>query len=173
MGTQARLIVDAARLGREGGALRGELSAEALDGAGDEFVAPVGGPAYDLRAQALGSELLVRGRLRQRLRCVCRRCAETFETEVEEPDFTRSFEINEARPFVDLTGEVREAIMLVFPAYPVCAESCRGLCPRCGKNLNAGPCGCRGETDGRWAGLDAPRRSGRAGGGVPHPGAGE
>ena len=42
--------------------------------------------------------------------------------------------------------------MLALPTRPLCAEECRGLCPRCGANLNAGPCGCpAGMTDGRLA----------------------
>ena len=32
--------------------------------------------------------------------------------------------------------------MLALPTRPLCGEECRGLCPRCGANLNAGPCGC-------------------------------
>jgi len=38
--------------------------------------------------------------------------------------------------------ELREAIMLELPTLPLCREDCRGLCPRCGANLNEGPCGC-------------------------------
>ena len=56
---------------------------------------------------------------------------------------------------VDLTEEVREAMILTFPGYPICRESCKGLCPKCGKNLNDGPCGCRAESEDCWAGLDA------------------
>jgi len=28
------------------------------------------------------------------------------------------------------------------PDAPLCRSDCRGLCPRCGADLNAGPCGC-------------------------------
>src|SRR2546422_6619926 len=37
----------------------------------------------------------------------------------------------------------------------VCRDDCRGLCPRCGKDLNAGPCGCPPAEDQRWKGLAA------------------
>ncbi|MBP5322006.1 MAG: DUF177 domain-containing protein [Kiritimatiellae bacterium] len=46
-------------------------------------------------------------------------------------------------------------MILTFPGYPICRESCKGLCPKCGKNLNDGPCGCRAESEDCWAGLDA------------------
>src|SRR2546422_2859983 len=37
---------------------------------------------------------------------------------------------------------VREELLLAVPQWVVCRDDCRGLCPRCGKDLNAGPCGC-------------------------------
>lgn len=38
--------------------------------------------------------------------------------------------------------ELREAIMLELPTLPLCSEDCKGLCPRCGTNLNKGECDC-------------------------------
>jgi uncharacterized protein len=43
---------------------------------------------------------------------------------------------------IDLTPLVHEQIILALPTRPLCGEACRGLCPRCGANLNAAPCGC-------------------------------
>jgi uncharacterized protein len=43
---------------------------------------------------------------------------------------------------IDLTPLVHEQAILALPTRPLCGEGCRGLCPRCGANLNAGPCGC-------------------------------
>ncbi len=51
---------------------------------------------------------------------------------------------------LDLTGAVREELLLAVPQYVECRADCRGLCPRCGADLNAGPCGCRPEVDPRW-----------------------
>jgi uncharacterized protein len=150
------LIVDVARLEKGGETYRGETSPEAVELEPSELLAPAGGIAYDLFVQALGTELLVRGRLRLRLRCVCSRCADTFETEAADPEFVRSFEISEATEFLDLTEEVREAIILALPGYPVCGEACKGLCMTCGANLNRTTCSChRTGRDSRWAALDA------------------
>jgi uncharacterized protein len=56
---------------------------------------------------------------------------------------------------IDLDPAVREQILLSIPGYPVCRESCKGLCPVCGANLNDGDCGCDRRTpDPRWAGLE-------------------
>lgn len=37
---------------------------------------------------------------------------------------------------------VREQLLLQVPMRVLCREGCAGLCPRCRKNLNEGPCGC-------------------------------
>ena len=55
---------------------------------------------------------------------------------------------------IDLEDVLREQILLALPAKIVCRESCRGLCPRCGKNLNVESCACEeGPPDPRWAAL--------------------
>jgi len=54
---------------------------------------------------------------------------------------------------LDLGAAAREELLLAVPQYVVCREDCRGLCPRCGADLNAGPCGCTREPDPRWAAL--------------------
>jgi uncharacterized protein len=42
---------------------------------------------------------------------------------------------------------VREQLLLQVPMRVLCREDCAGLCPRCRKNLNLGPCGCPATTD--------------------------
>jgi uncharacterized protein len=55
---------------------------------------------------------------------------------------------------IDLTPAVREQILLYLPAPPLCRDECLGLCPKCGKDLNEGACGCdRSAIDPRWAAL--------------------
>ena len=43
---------------------------------------------------------------------------------------------------VDLSEILREQLELHEPMKHLCREECLGLCQRCGKNLNDGPCGC-------------------------------
>ena len=55
---------------------------------------------------------------------------------------------------IDLKPALREQILLSIPPSPVCSDDCKGLCPRCGKDLNEGECGCdRTVMDPRWAAL--------------------
>jgi uncharacterized protein len=46
---------------------------------------------------------------------------------------------------LELAPMLREQLILVSPMHPLCTEDCRGLCVRCGKDLNEGPCGCAEE----------------------------
>ncbi len=43
--------------------------------------------------------------------------------------------------------------ILAWGGKHLCSEDCRGLCPKCGKDLNEGPCGCGKELDPRFAAL--------------------
>jgi uncharacterized protein len=55
---------------------------------------------------------------------------------------------------IDVDSEIAEQVMLEVPYKPLCSESCRGLCPQCGADLNAGDCGCdRGEINLKMAAL--------------------
>jgi len=59
---------------------------------------------------------------------------------------------------VDLEPLAREALTLDLPLAPLCAADCRGLCPTCGADLNAGDCDCPpAPADPRWAALDVLR----------------
>ncbi len=54
----------------------------------------------------------------------------------------------------DLAEVVREQILLAKPMKHLCRDDCKGLCQKCGQNLNKGICGCKEEsTDPRWATL--------------------
>jgi uncharacterized protein len=47
-----------------------------------------------------------------------------------------------------LSEEVRQALTLEIPPWSLCSESCQGLCPHCGENLNTTNCGCHIPKDG-------------------------
>lgn len=55
---------------------------------------------------------------------------------------------------IDISGPVREALILALPFKPLCRDDCRGLCPICGNNRNEQDCECSVENiDSRWDGL--------------------
>ena len=43
---------------------------------------------------------------------------------------------------IDLLDMVTDSLILSLPVKVNCTESCKGLCPHCGKNLNKGLCSC-------------------------------
>ncbi len=43
---------------------------------------------------------------------------------------------------VDVAGRVREDLILALPIKVLCSSDCRGLCPKCGQDLNLGECDC-------------------------------
>ncbi len=59
--------------------------------------------------------------------------------------------VNELR--FDLDPLITEDIFLDLPAKFLCDEECKGVCPKCGKDLNTGSCGCEKEIDPRLAAL--------------------
>jgi uncharacterized protein len=59
--------------------------------------------------------------------------------------------ISPAQSVIDIVEDVRQTILLSVPLKLLCGESCKGLCPVCGKNRNLEPCNCRDEVpDSRW-----------------------
>jgi uncharacterized protein len=62
---------------------------------------------------------------------------EEVELEAEELEIS-SYEGD----FIDLAPIIYEQIILQIPIKPLCSEDCKGLCPRCGTNLNVASCNC-------------------------------
>lgn len=57
---------------------------------------------------------------------------------------------------LDIDDYVRSAVILELPSRFLCREDCKGLCPKCGVDLNAATCSCGdNEPDPRWDALKA------------------
>ena len=44
--------------------------------------------------------------------------------------------------FLDMDEQLLEQLEMEFPLRFLCKDDCKGLCQRCGKNLNEGACSC-------------------------------
>ncbi len=107
--------------------------------------------------------LHLEGLLTAEMTCICDRCGAEFdsvkETELdailveeesaEHPEFF-VLDGNE----VDLDEVLSTCLILDMETKFLCREDCKGLCQKCGKNLNLGPCACRNEIDPRFAVLE-------------------
>ncbi len=127
----------------------------------------IAGPSQvkaEVRVAKHGRELLIRGRLRGTLTLACCRCLTPYVAPIEtdfdlllapgpEPLKAGEEELTAAEldqdfyagDTLDLEPILREQIVLQLPVKPLCAEACRGLCARCGANLNTEPCTCAKE----------------------------
>ena len=130
--------------------------------------------AVEGRATRKGEQVRLRGTIRTEVELLCDRCAAPrsaplaveFDTsfipqeveavkaenvELQAEDLILSAYEGDA---VDLDELVREQILLGLPLRHLCREDCKGLCHRCGTDLNAGSCSCeQGEFDPRWSAL--------------------
>jgi uncharacterized protein len=68
------------------------------------------------------------------------------------PEDTDAFRID-AQHMLDLEEAVRQFWAAALPMQPLCDPDCRGLCSRCGQDLNVGACSCPPEEDERWSAL--------------------
>lgn len=95
------------------------------------------------------------------LECVCARCLKEFDKHIRL--HTEAIIVEEAQDednpdiffldgdYMDVDEVIVTAFILNMEQRFLCSEDCKGLCDKCGKNLNDGPCGCKAETDPRLA----------------------
>lgn len=103
----------------------------------------------------------VTGTIKGSLRTACHRCLTTFahpldetvdiylmedkgdlseeEIELETEDLDYEFFDGEV---IEIDQLVAEQVFLSLPFKVLCSDDCRGLCPRCGANLNEESCEC-------------------------------
>ena len=109
--------------------------------------------------------LVMTGEVKTRIHGTCDRCAADFDADVEFPidvvlveELTNEDSEDEwvfplEADCADLEDIVRTVFVLNMDSKLLCKPDCKGLCCRCGKNLNEGPCDCGKELDPRFAAL--------------------
>ena len=109
--------------------------------------------------------LMMTGKVSTCIHGICDRCAANFDREVSFPIEVvlvteMANEENEDEWVFPLEGDsadlddiVRSVFVLNLDSMLLCREDCKGLCCRCGRNLNDGPCACQKELDPRFAAL--------------------
>ncbi len=104
--------------------------------------------------------LHMRGTITADMLCVCDRCGQEFESiketavdavlvEEESEDNPDLFVLEGTQ--IDAQAVLATSFILDMETKFLCREDCKGLCPRCGRNLNLGPCSCGKEIDPRFA----------------------
>ncbi len=98
-------------------------------------------------------------------RMICDRCAEEYDRIIksenkmvyllrgtdDEDDSIDIIYLNADADKINIKNDVRDYALLAIPMKKLCTEDCKGLCYRCGKNLNEGACECNAsEVDDKW-----------------------
>lgn len=88
----------------------------------------------------------------------CTKCKTKFKKKIEVPQAERlyffekqkgvqdvmdQFHVDLKNMEIDVSDFLRQEIILHFPMIPVHSNSCKGLCPKCGTNLNKKSCNCK------------------------------
>ncbi|OGD16123.1 MAG: hypothetical protein A2W20_06420 [Candidatus Aminicenantes bacterium RBG_16_66_30] len=152
------MLIDIDRLPKEGLRLSRDFEFLSLDLVEENavFLEP---PHADLTVRLVGDEILVQGVVSARLSFVCSRCLTPFEFPVasrfdivylpEEID-ALSEELTDEKidqmyytgRQLDLRAVVLEQLNLTFPAKPLCAPGCEGICAVCGEIIREAKCSC-------------------------------
>ena len=122
----------------------------------------------DMQLTKLEPDYYLRGKIRFPVEQTCARCADTFRMPIDHAfdvalahvahghdsrgvksraealaEESEELDINFFEgPEIDLSPIVQEQFFLSLPYQSLCKTDCKGICQRCGKNLNAGDCGC-------------------------------
>lgn len=115
----------------------------------------------EAKIEKAGQSVLIAGKVEVTLRFQCVRCLKEFSYPLSTPFELTLHPLKEApsEEEVELQSEEMESsffeggeihlseiaceqIFLEIPYQPVCQEGCKGLCPKCGKDLNVSSCNC-------------------------------
>jgi uncharacterized protein len=132
-------------------------------GLGEEFSGEV---EVDVMLEKSGKRFYVKADMRAGGVFPCDRCTSPFSLPVrstfhmyyiwdpadaETLDPSQVQVIPSGLPIIDLADDVRQTMLLAVPLKLLCKEECKGLCPRCGADLNKDSCTCPPEAvDARW-----------------------
>ena len=107
--------------------------------------------------------LHLQGTITADMLCICDRCGQEFQSiketsvntilvEEESTDNPELFVLEGTE--IDMQEVLSTCLILDMETKFLCREDCKGLCARCGRNLNLGPCNCGKEIDPRFAVLE-------------------
>jgi uncharacterized protein len=169
------MLIDLDRLPKEGVRLSRDFEFLGLDLVEENAVFLE--PAHaEVGIRMVGDEILVQGEVSARLSFVCSRCLTPFEFPVasrfdlvylpedidalsEELSDEKIDQMFYSGRQLDLRAVVLEQLNLTFPAKPLCAPDCEGLCAICGELIRDAKCSCLvKEPDSPWNKIKFPVR---------------
>ncbi len=169
------MLIDLDRLPKEGVRLSRDFEFLGLDLVEENAVFLE--PAHaEVSVRLVGDEILIQGEVSARLSFVCSRCLTPFEFPVasrfdlvylpedidalsEELSDEKIDQMFYSGRQLDLRAVVLEQLNLTFPAKPLCASDCEGICAVCGELIRDAKCSCLvKEPDSQWNRIKFPVR---------------
>ncbi|HBM16476.1 MAG TPA: hypothetical protein DD381_09085 [Lentisphaeria bacterium] len=96
---------------------------------------------YKLKITPINGGYLATGSAEAIFELICDKCLAHFKERVKNSDICHLYENYHASE-LDLTEDIREDILILLPHRFMCSESCKGICFKCGTNLNIKQCSC-------------------------------
>ena len=103
------------------------------------FIAPL-----DVQAKVnrVSDTVLAKTKVRGKYRSACARCLAEIERDWN-GNFLFDFSVDKQTKAVELDEDIRQEVLLNLPPRVLCKEDCKGICPKCGADLNSEPCKCK------------------------------
>jgi uncharacterized protein len=117
-----------------------------------------------LNIKKIGAEVVVSGNILTTVQLECSRCLKDFRSKFSFPfeaifrpveqltqEEKHELKVEEldmgfySKDELDLFDIIKEQVLLNLPMKPLCDDLCKGICLKCGADLNAGNCGCSGK----------------------------
>jgi len=76
------------------------------------------------------------------LELMCSRCLKTFSRTLNQT-FDLVYALDLSERVIEIDENIREELLLSYPTKILCDENCKGLCLKCGADLNESVCGCK------------------------------
>jgi uncharacterized protein len=110
---------------------------------------------YKLHVSLVSNGVLVKGSVKTPYDGVCGRCLESFKGEFGTDELCLFYE-NVCGAELDISEDVRAALVVEIPINCLCDENCLGLCHSCGCKLNKKKCSCEDTDEGNnpWSELN-------------------
>ncbi len=134
------MIIDVNKINQQEVILRENIEPNKLDLAAPlfEFHDPV---RVQATVSRITNTITVEFILSTVIQATCSRCLENYPIDFKK-EFRLNFIADESGPLIDLNPTIAEEIILDFPIKPLCKTDCKGLCTKCGKDLNQTKCNC-------------------------------
>jgi len=119
----------------------------------------------DVELNKIHNQIILNAKLCMHAKFDCDRCTKIYKSILTnsykmvymlgiEPEDTEAINLTYLPSDADkiiLDEDIRDYAMLAIPMKKLCSEDCKGICAKCGQDLNEGECNCkRDKIDDRW-----------------------